>query len=161
MARLFRFWPFTTLLAWSVQLAVPRQRIGVALVALDDAERVFLLRHVFHPYSPWGLPGGWLGRNEAPATAVLRELQEETGLRARLGPPVSVVYGETPPHVGIAYLGRIQAGDLRLSAEILEAGWFAMARLPAVSPDTQQAIKAAVTVHRQQQMNLQPAEEIR
>ena len=40
--------------------------------------QVLLVEHVFHPYAPWGLPGGWIDRNESPSqTAVIRELQEE------------------------------------------------------------------------------------
>ena len=71
-------------MAWGIRLVVPKQRIGAGLVALDEEDRVLLLRHVFHPYTPWGIPGGWLNRHEAPADGVLRELKEETGLTAVL-----------------------------------------------------------------------------
>ena len=56
------------LMLWGMKLTVPRQRIGVSMIALDEAERVFLLKHVFHPSVPWGPPAGWLGRNEAPVS---------------------------------------------------------------------------------------------
>ena len=81
VARLVRRQPFRRMLAWGVRIVVPRQRVGVSLVAFNTDEEVFLLRHVFHTAIPWGLPGGWLARDEAPARGVARELREETGRR--------------------------------------------------------------------------------
>lgn len=140
------------LIRWLMRLAVkftvPRQRVGVALVALNEANEVFLLRHVFHPYFEWGLPGGWLKKNEAPEAGVLRELREETGLTAVLGPAVSVLHGLQPPHIGIAYVGQLDTGQVKLSHEIIEARWFALNSLPGpLSPHTQHAIHAAVQVN--------------
>ena len=111
-------------------LVVPRHRVGVVLVGLDEANRVLMLRHVFHPYTPWGLPGGWLGRKESPAAGVLRELQEETGLTAVLDSVILTDRQPDPYHLDIAYLGRIQHGDIQLSDEIIEAGWYSLDSLP-------------------------------
>lgn len=137
------------LMLWGMKLTVPRQRIGVSMIALDEAERVFLLKHVFHPSIPWGLPGGWLGRNEAPARGVLRELHEETGLTAVIGPVVHMALEKNPMHISIAYLAQIQPGDLTLSSEILEARWFPIHSLPQPQYHfTEQAIRSAVQMHR-------------
>lgn len=137
-------------MGWGIRLTVPRQRIGVALVAFDDRGRVLMLRHVFHPYTPWGLPGGWLGRNEDPRDGVLRELKEETGLEATLEEPVDVAYSDGPPHVGVIYRGRIRPGDLTLSPEILEAGWFRPDNLPGpLRPSVRRAIRRAMQPERQ------------
>lgn len=137
------------LMLWGMKLTVPRQRIGVSMIALDEAERVFLLKHVFHPSIPWGLPGGWLGRNEAPARGVLRELYEETGLTAVIGPVVHMALEKEPAHIAIAYLAQIQPGDLTLSSEILEAQWFPIHSLPQPQYHfTEQAIRSAVQLHR-------------
>ena len=137
------------LMVWSMKLAVPRQRIGVSMIALDEAEQVFLLKHVFHPSIPWGPPGGWLGRNEAPASGVLRELYEETGLTAVIGPVVHMALEEEPTHIAIAYLAQIQPGDVTLSSEILEARWFPIHSVPQPQYRfTEQAIQSAVQLHR-------------
>lgn len=134
-----------------IWLTVPRQRVGVALVVLNEANQVFMLRHVFHPYYQWGLPGGWLKKNEAPAAGVLRELREETGLTAVLGPAIAVQHDAETAHVGIAYVGQLNPGRLRLSHEIIEAQWFHYHALPRpITLHTRLAIKAAV-VH---QINL-------
>ncbi|MDX1614712.1 MAG: NUDIX hydrolase [Candidatus Promineifilaceae bacterium] len=133
------------LLGLAVRLLVPRQRVGVALVAFNNRGQVLMLRHVFHPVTPWGLPGGWLGRNENPADCALRELAEETGLHAELGPVVYLTHEPVPPHLGIVFRGRIaDASKLTLNSEILEAGWFELTDLPGpLLPFTHKAIAAA------------------
>jgi 8-oxo-dGTP diphosphatase len=145
VARLVRLPFMRWLMVIAVHLVVPRHRIGVAVVVMDSSGRVLLLRHVFHPHIPWGLPGGWVGRGEAPAAAALRELQEETGLTARLGPLVHHSYDSRPAHVGLIYLAYAQPAAMQLSHEILEAGWFAPAALPAcLTPSVRAGIAAAV-----------------
>lgn len=157
VARLVRRQPFRGMMAWGVRAVVPRQRVGVALVAFNADEEVFLLRHVFHTAIPWGLPGGWLARDEAPACGVARELREETGLSAIIGPAVCVAHEPSPAHIALAYLGWIAPGTMALNAEVLEGRWFAANELPRpLSPFAQQAIAAARPLFRQLP---QPAEE--
>ena len=84
LARLMQFRFLQVLMVWGIYLFTPRHRVGVNVVVMDERQRVLLLKHVFHPQSPWGLPGGWLSRHEDPKEGVLRELREETGLTAVL-----------------------------------------------------------------------------
>lgn len=152
-AKLARAPLFGWLMGLAVRLTVPRQRVGVALVALNEANEVFMLRHVFHPYFEWGLPGGWLKKNEAPEAGVLRELKEETGLTAVLDSAVAVSHSLHPPHIGIAYAGQVRMEQIQLSHEIIEARWFPLDSLPApISPHTKQAIHAAVQVRLGEQL---------
>jgi ADP-ribose pyrophosphatase YjhB (NUDIX family) len=130
LARALQRWPLNSLLAWGVRVMTPRQRVGVALVAFNSNEEVFMLRHVFRTERPWGLPGGWLGRNEAPADGLARELREETGLNIHVGPILYVGHEKQPPHVVLIYLGWVEPGPISLSAEVLEAQWFALDCLP-------------------------------
>jgi ADP-ribose pyrophosphatase YjhB (NUDIX family) len=133
----------------ATKLIVPKQRVGVVFVALNESGEVFMLRHVYHPFYEWGLPGGWLKRNEAPAAGALRELKEETGLTAVIKSTVSVVHDQETAHIGIAYLGQLQSGELKLSHEILEARWYPLTALPQpLTHHTQLAINAAAQAHR-------------
>ncbi|MEJ2748311.1 MAG: NUDIX domain-containing protein [Anaerolineae bacterium] len=148
IARLVKLPVFHFLMRWGIRLVVPRHRVGVVLVIMDEANRVLLLDHVFHPHQSWGLPGGWLDANESPAEGVLRELKEETGLTAVLTTILFAEKQQNPPHLGIAYLGRLQGGALQLSSEIIEAGWFAPDELPGpLLPFHRAALAAATTTH--------------
>lgn len=149
IAGLIRHRPLNGLMAWGVRLVVPRQRVGVALVTFNADEEILLLRHVFHTANPWGLPGGWLGRNEAPGDGLARELREELGLDLLLGPPVYTAQEGPPPHIVMAYLGWLRPGQMRLNAEIIEANWFRLDQLPQpLWPFTEKAISAGLALSR-------------
>ena len=57
-------------------------------VVLDSAGAVLLLRYDDQSVSYWVPPGGALRAGESHAVAAQRELEEETGLRADIGPPL-------------------------------------------------------------------------
>lgn len=151
---------FNRLMQIGIQLIVPKQRIGVGLVVFNQFDQVLLLKHVFHPHSPWGVPGGWLERGESPAAGAQRELWEETGLTAVIGPPILTTYEKTPAHIGISYLGWLQNGTLTLSSEILEAQWVDIDYLPHdLFPFTRQAIVQGYQLHQQLGFQANCAEE--
>lgn len=149
IARLMQFQPLAGLMVWGVRLFVPRHRVGVSLIAFNADEEVLLLRHAFHTSIPWGLPGGWLGRNEAPGEGLRRELHEETGLSIRLGPVVHTAHESVPSQIIMAYLGWVNTGPIRLNSEIIEARWFGLGQLPQpLRPFTEAAIAAGISFSR-------------
>jgi ADP-ribose pyrophosphatase YjhB (NUDIX family) len=151
MARVVR-WPVVQrLMMRGVRAVVPRHRVGVALVAVDEVDRILMVKHVFHAYAPWGLPGGWLNYGEAPGQAALRELREETGLSARLGPVLHVSRELDTDAISMAYLAYDVRGEVQLSPEIMDARWFSPDQLPTpLFPFTRAAIGEAVTMQAQQ-----------
>lgn len=66
------------------ELEIVRHPGGAAVVALDSANKVCLLRQYRHAAGGWlwELPAGKLDGGEPPLTTAQRELQEEAGLRA-------------------------------------------------------------------------------
>jgi ADP-ribose pyrophosphatase len=58
---------------------------AAAVVAIDDAGRVCLVRQYRHGVEDfmWEIPAGKLDAGEAPEICAVRELAEETGVRAR------------------------------------------------------------------------------
>lgn len=143
-----RWRPFNRIMRLGIQLVVPKHRVGVSVVALDEQRRVYLLNHVFHPYVPWGLPGGWLKRHEAPQAGLKRELREETGLSVEVGPVLCVQQEGDPVHIGIVFLGRLGPETEILSLEIASSGWFGPDDLPSqLLPFSRQAIETAWQRH--------------
>lgn len=77
--------------ALEAHLPTKRQRLAAkALIRRDD--RVLLARLSQHAVETgrWTLPGGGVHHGESPETALLREVEEETGLAATAGPLVGV-----------------------------------------------------------------------
>jgi 8-oxo-dGTP diphosphatase len=116
-----------------VWLAEPRFTVTAGAVVVDARGRVLLLKHVFRPGSGWGIPGGFVEREEQPEEAIRRELREEAGIEldeARL------VAARTLPRVQqveLLFFARAAAGTRArvASAEISRAEWFEREALPA------------------------------
>jgi ADP-ribose pyrophosphatase YjhB (NUDIX family) len=76
--------------------------LAVGAVVVDRNGRVLLIRRGRAPAAgAWTLPGGRIETGESPAAAVVREVREETGLRARV---VSDLGPVTVSADGILYL---------------------------------------------------------
>lgn len=124
-----RFAPLRWALKVAVRVIAPTHYVGAVVAVFDDAGRVLLVEHVFRTDHPWGLPGGWISRREAPADAVTRELQEELQLdvevkqllcAARVRPTPMASH---PAHLGLAYYGRLRGGRCAPSGEVLAVRW--------------------------------------
>jgi 8-oxo-dGTP diphosphatase len=66
-----------------------RIRAASRAVVLDPDDRILLVRFEFPARTIWATPGGGIEPGETPEHAVVRELEEETGLTgAEVGPVV-------------------------------------------------------------------------
>ncbi len=117
--------------------------LGVRAIALDEADRVFLVRHAY--ISGFHLPGGGVESGETAVNSLLRELREEGGLEA-LGPPRLFGFYHNPrhsrrDHVAL-YLARVRQNRPRTpNWEIVESGFFALDALPkSATPSTRARI---------------------
>ena len=75
----------------ALRLGTVRVSVGVCALVQDARGRLLLTHHTYRA-QPWGLPGGFIGRREQPDAALARELREELGVAAVIGP---LVYAET------------------------------------------------------------------
>ena len=99
---------------------------GVKCIVRDGRHALFV-RHTYGRRSDWELPGGSLGRREAPEAAVRREVREELGVELRdLREVVRVeVSGQHKRTLLHCFEGSVAGGaPVRLAAaEIAEARW--------------------------------------
>ncbi|MEA2320186.1 MAG: hypothetical protein QOD81_36 [Solirubrobacteraceae bacterium] len=98
---------------------------GVKCV-VRDGERVLFVRHTYGNRHAWELPGGILGRDEAPDSAVRREMREELGVElADLRELGRVeVSGDHKHTLLICFEAGPASAPLRFArAEIAEARW--------------------------------------
>lgn len=104
-----------------------------ALVIRDG--RILLVRRAIEPfYGCWDIPGGFLEAEEHPAACVVREIEEETGLRIRLtallGIYMDTYSAEDEYTLNIHYLAEVVSGKPRPASDALELAWFAPNELP-------------------------------
>jgi 8-oxo-dGTP pyrophosphatase MutT (NUDIX family) len=105
---------------------------GAAAVAIDDQERVCLLRQYRHAARDWlwELPAGKLEPNEPPLLTAQRELVEEGGVGAREWDSLGVFFSSPGVlteriHLFLAR-GIIPAQAAPESAEVFEVSWVAL-----------------------------------
>ena len=84
----------------------------------------------------WNMPGGFVEPGESGPKAIIREVLEETGLDIEPGSVIGIfdsTYGDDAgarPIFDVAYRCRIIGGELDVSDESVEAGWFTLAEFP-------------------------------
>jgi 8-oxo-dGTP diphosphatase len=118
-------------------------RAAVGAVVLDDDNRVLLVRRGQPPgLGKWSLPGGLLDLGERLEDAVVREVEEECGLRVRVlglcGVIDRVIPGERADAGGPAiryhwvivdYVAAVVGGRLRAGSDAADARFVALAEL--------------------------------
>jgi acetyl-CoA carboxylase carboxyl transferase subunit beta len=111
---------------------VTSPRVLAASVVLRDGERYLLVRRGHEPNAGlWSLPGGKAEPGETLAATAQRELWEETGLRARIGPELGVVdmVGDATTYEIHVFAGSAPAGHASPGDDAAEVGWFTWAQL--------------------------------
>ena len=108
----------------AVRIAAPKVTLGACAIILDDQGRVLLAHHTYRA-RPWGLPGGFVNTNEQPERGLSRELREELGVDAQVGPVLSAATNPTTHQLTLYYratlLGRpredgVEIDGLRFAA---------------------------------------------
>ena len=123
---------------WAGETGYVTPKMDVRAAIFDDAGRVLLVRE--RSDGRWTLPGGWADVNESPSQSVEKEVEEESGYRAR-AIKLAALYDRTRQtqaptlfHSWKAYfLCEIEGGEPRTSYETDAVEWFALDALPEMS----------------------------
>ncbi|MBZ0305126.1 MAG: NUDIX hydrolase [Anaerolineae bacterium] len=118
---------------------------GVVGVIFDDSGQLLLVHHVFHPRTPWGLPGGWVGHDETPDKTLSRELQEELELDVEVG-PLLIMELSARGHMDFAYLCTARGDIGAVSRELLGYAWYDLDRVPVLYPFHSRAVQRALAM---------------
>ncbi|HHE46825.1 MAG TPA: NUDIX domain-containing protein [Bacteroidetes bacterium] len=103
-------------------------KIGVNAALFDDNQRLLLEKRVDD--GAWGLPSGWVEVGETLVQTVVREVKEETGLDVEPTHIINIyeskLFAPHRPHnaVGVVYLCRYKGGELSISHESTDIGYF-------------------------------------
>ncbi len=108
----------------------PKVTLGVAALVADADGRVLVVRHIYRD-PPWGFPGGLVERREQPDAALARELREELGLDATIGPLLRLDNEPRRRHLSLYYRATV-IGTPRYNAELDDHRYVALTDLPAL-----------------------------
>jgi 8-oxo-dGTP pyrophosphatase MutT (NUDIX family) len=121
-----------------IRRVAPGHTVG-ALCLIEYEGRLLMLsqRH----RRGWTFPGGLINRGEDAASAVVREVEEETGLRVSVGLPFATVVEPSARRVDILYWVQAeQTPEVHAGGEALAARWLAIDEMGNVDDPTAQAL---------------------
>ncbi len=110
---------------------------ATCVIVPDKTNRILLVKRTVEPkIGYWCLPGGFMELGEQPGQSALRELQEETGLSAKIDRLLGVTSSYSDQYdtvLMIGYLIKEQAGILQAGDDASDAAYFAIENLPDIA----------------------------
>lgn len=131
----------------------PALTVDAVVFGFDGTDlHLLLIERAREPYAgKWAFPGGFLEMDETVEEGVLRELQEETGLRAvnmrQIGAFSAVHRDPRERVVSIAFYTVVQPEDctsLQAGDDARRAQWFKLSELPPLAFDHSDILMAAL-----------------
>lgn len=118
-------------ISWGEPTMPDESKTTVAAFVFIEKEGSILLVKQGYGDQYWSLPGGVLEAGESVDQAAVREVEEETRLRIRLGRLIGVYSKPGENGLAITFEGFIVGGELAPDREVIEVGYFSPAKLPA------------------------------
>ncbi len=145
---LLKIWRVLPIPYWLQQcfiwLATQKFLVGVVGLVFNQAGEILLFKHTYRREYPWGLPGGWLEAKEDPASAIEREIREESNYRVRVIRFLVIGHSEKRPRLDLLYLCEFGGGRFRSSPEVSAAHFFAFDELPELIPSQREVLVKAM-----------------
>lgn len=123
-----------------IRAQAPTFSMGAVALLRHDG-RVLVLRQLHR--TGWSLPGGLVDRGEEPAEAVVREVQEETGLSVLPGDVMATVVSTRLRHIDMIYvIDCDRRPQVRPASEAVAADWFDLDHIPDPDGPTRRILAA-------------------
>ncbi len=113
------------------------RHVTVGAIAVNEKGEVLLIKRGQSVPNPgkYSVPGGFFDRGETTEEAVLRELQEETGLSGKIRCLFHLNDNPNRPkedrqNVDFIYIVDVTTGDIQTDWETVSAEWFSKETLP-------------------------------
>ena len=103
-------------------------RLGAFVAVSNDRDEVLLVHR--RDVDVWEAPGGSVESGEAPWTAAVREVREETGLQIHPDRLVGMYWRPTPTMLVFQFAARAPSTKTKLSEEADDIAFFRIAYLP-------------------------------
>lgn len=117
---------------------------AAAMLVTDAEGRVLLVRRRFDPFRGlWTMPAGFIEYGEDSRDTAVRELEEETGLIARIEGIHSVESCADDPRgetLLVVFRGRATGGELLAGDDAEEASFFPLGALPEIAFECQRRV---------------------
>ncbi len=122
---------------------------AVAIAVLDENGKILLVKRGVEPgLGKWSLPGGYINLGETPHQACIRELYEETNLRANNLKLVGVYNQESSIYdyvLLVGYLAYNVKGEAIAGDDAVDLGFFSPDDLPEIAFWSHRAIIEVVS----------------
>ncbi len=121
----------------------PRLAVTVVILGVQEGRRTVLLgRRAAHTRNPggWSFPAGFVDRGEQVEVAARREVREETGLDAALGPLLGVWSKEGEATVLLAWVCTEVSGTPVAQDDLTSLAWHPVDDLPPLAFPHDEAI---------------------
>lgn len=104
-------------------------KIGAFGIIFDEQQRVLLCHRC--DFDVWNLPGGGVEANESPWEAVVREVQEETGLKVKVERLTGVYFKPDKNEIVFSFACKIYGGAIRTNNEADKISYFSLHSIPS------------------------------
>ncbi len=143
---------------WQYDAGYVTPKVDVRGAVFRD-EKILLVRE--RSDGKWSLPGGWVDINDSPAEAIVREIYEESGFRARAVKLAALFDRQRHPHppslyhiYKLLFLCELTGGEAQISNETDAVEFFPLSSLPELSTGriTRSQIERMFEHHRQRDL---------
>lgn len=122
---------------WGVRATNTRFTVTAAGIISNSKGHVLLLKHRFRGGSGWGIPGGFIQKDEQPEDGLRREMREEIGLELKTLRLYKVRTFKRVRQIEIVFSCTAHGPINPQSEEIVKAEWFKLESLPQGLPTDQ------------------------